>query len=170
MKREELNGKFFMESTGGMSVAPENSIDDQANMLEAKDLLREAEKTKQKEINDRLATLEMYPTINRLVILPYPKNPYRKIMEGEFVVDYDGSFDNPDSGERDATEAGITCAKVVEVGPECKHVQPGDDVYYDSRGAYPLPYMSQGFKIMSEPQVLSIVAEGLEKRFKENGN
>ena len=46
-----------------------------------------------------------------------------------------GGFDNPDSGTRDTLQEVIKCAKIIEVGPDCKRVQKGDDVYYDSRNS-----------------------------------
>lgn len=55
----------------------------------------------------------------------------------KIIVEYNGLFNNPDSGELDTLQELVACAKVIEIGPECKYVKPGDDVYYDPRTCYP---------------------------------
>lgn len=130
------------------------------------ELLLEAEKAKQKEIEEKIERLELLPYGAKIIIEKYPTNPYRKIMEGGIIVDYTGEFQNPDSGEKDKLKELVGCAKVIEVGPECKYTRPGDDIYYDTRTTYPFPYMSMGYEILTEPQILCVINEGLKERFK----
>ena len=132
---------------------------------EIKKALFEAEKNKQAEINKKLETLEMLPMMNKIILQPYPVNPYRKVVEGSLIVDYTGAFKNPDSGEDDKLQELVGCAKVIEVGPECKYLKPGDDVYYDTRTVYPVPFMSMGYRLTSEPQILCVLNEKLKERF-----
>jgi hypothetical protein len=142
------------------------------DMQKANELLLEAEKKKQEEINKKLERLEMIPLGKKIIIQPYPVNPYRKILEGNIYVDYQGEFKNPDSGEWDKQKSFVACAKVIEVGPECEYLLPDDDIYYDTRTTYPMPFMSLGHLLTTEPQVLSVINEGLTERFKnknENG-
>ena len=63
--------------------------------------LTELAKQKQDELDAKLANLELLPMGSKIIILPYPENPYRKVMSGSIIVDYTGSFINPDTGERD---------------------------------------------------------------------
>lgn len=177
-KREELNGKFFM---GGESqnyqklIVPQNPFTkelenkkDEDAAREAKELFLQLQKEKQDELNSKLQTLEMLPMLNKVILLPYPTNPYKKFVEGSIIVEYTGSFMNPDSGEKDQLQELVACAKVIEVGPECKYLQPGDDVYYDPRTCYPVPFMSLGYRLTSEPQILCVLNERLKERFKMN--
>lgn len=175
-KLSETTGKFFMsEGKGSNLILPENQLlidiareKERAEQEEASKLLVELEKQKQKEIEDKLETLEMLPMMNKIIILPYPENPYKKVMQGNIIVNYSGSFMNPDSGEQDKLVELVGCAKVIEVGPECKFLKPGDDVYYDTRTTYPVPFMSLGYKLTTEPQILCVLNSELKKRFNMN--
>lgn len=171
--REEQNGKFFMGNRADNLIVPESPFKNEFEKLqrekeeeEVRKLLFEAEKTKQEEINRKLQNLEMLPMGNRVIILPYPVNPYRKVVEGSIIVDYTGSFKNPDTGEMDNLKELVGCAQVIEVGQEVKYLKPGDDIYYDTRTIYPVPFMSLGYKITSEPSVLCVLNESLKERFK----
>lgn len=173
--REEQNGKFFMGNTKQNLIMPESPFTDEFEKLkrekeeeELRKLLFEAEKTKQDEINKKLQSLEMMPLGNKVIMLPYPVNPYRKVVEGSIIVEYTGSFRNPDSGEMDKHKELVSCAQVIEVGPEVKYLKPGDDVYYLPNTAYPIPFMSLGYKITTEPQILCVLNDSLKERFKMN--
>lgn len=166
-------GKFYMSPKGldNDDLLLDNQIRKQKEEQEAKelaDMLLEASKNKQEEINAKLEKLEMLPMGNKIILQAYPQNPYRKIMQGNIIVEYDGSFLNPDSGEKDKQVELVGCAKVIEVGPECKYLKPGDDIYYDTRTTYPVPFMSMGYKLTTEPQVLCVLNEGLKNRFNMN--
>lgn len=135
---------------------------------EATEMLIELEKKKQSELEAKLEKLEMLPIGSKVVILPYPSNPYKKtISKGGILIDYDGSFKNPDTGEQDKLKQGIQCAKVIEVGPECKIVRPGDDVFYESRACAVIPFFSLGYEILVEGNIFCILNEGLKARLKE---
>ena len=169
--REEVEGKFYMGKN--KIYAPEDPIQKMikdAKLEKAKEdatqILLEAEQAKQTEIEKKLETLEIVPIGNKIVLAPYPRNPYRKIMQGSIIVDYDGTFANPDSGEQDKMQELVACAKVIEVGPDCKYAEVGDDVYYDPRSTYPMPFMSLGHKLTTEPQILCIINENLKARLK----
>lgn len=167
--KEEQMGKYFMSNRSNLEVP---TIKDAAEKLkeekaaeEIKKALFEAEQNKQAEINKKLETLEMLPMMNKIILQPYPVNPYRKVVEGSLIVDYTGAFKNPDSGEDDKLQELVGCAKIIEVGPECKYLKPGDDVYYDTRTVYPVPFMSMGYRLTSEPQILCVLNEKLKERF-----
>ena len=167
--KEEQMGRYFMSNRSNLEVP---TIKDAAERLkeekaaeEIKKVLFEAEQNKQAEINKKLETLEMLPMMNKIILQPYPVNPYRKVVEGSLIVDYTGAFKNPDSGEDDKLQELVGCAKIIEVGPECKYLKPGDDVYYDTRTVYPVPFMSMGYRLTSEPQILCVLNEKLKERF-----
>lgn len=167
--KEEQMGRYFMSNRSNLEVP---TIKDAAERLreekaaeEIRKALFEAEQNKQAEINKKLETLEMLPMMNKIILQPYPVNPYRKVVEGSLIVDYTGAFKNPDSGEEDKLQELVGCAKIIEVGPECKYLKPGDDVYYDTRTVYPVPFMSMGYRLTSEPQILCVLNEKLKERF-----
>ena len=167
---------MIMNNSESKIILPYNQLSEDiaVNKLEreAKSLankLLEADKQKQADIEARLEGLEILPSGARIVVMPYPKNPYRQIFsKGGIITEYNGSFKNPDSGEEDTLETGIVCGKVIEVGPESKEVRIGDDVYYDKRTVYPLPFMSLGYVIFHETQALAIINNGLKERFGMN--
>jgi hypothetical protein len=169
--REELTGKFFMGNRKENLIVPENPFTGELERLkdekareEAGKLLLEAEKQKQKELEAKLASLEMMPVGARLIVQPYPTNPYRKIVEGNIIVDYAETFKNPDSGEYDKLAAGVICAKVIEIGPECQWVKPGDDIFCQNGVLTVVPFFSSGYKTLAEVQILAIIAEKLKER------
>lgn len=174
--RESKNGRFYMggaaENYKSNLILPENLIQKdieemklQRDAEEAQRMFLELEKQKQAELDAKLATLELMPMGNKIILLPYPRNPYRKVMQGSIIVDYNGEFDNPDSGEKDKLDELVACAKVIEIGPDVKYVKVDDDVFYDPRSCYPIPFLSLGYRSTSEPQILCILNEGLKARF-----
>ena len=159
-KKEELNGRFHMQPNSGI-IIPENQLLADAQRLreekekeELNQKLIELDKAKQQSIEEKLKTLELIPNGNKIMILPYPTNPYKKIMQGSIYLGNNGDFKNPDTGEMDRLEESIICGQVVELGPDCKFGKVGDDVFYDKRSVYPVPFMSSGYILTSEPQIL----------------
>lgn len=166
----DASDKFFMNKN---IIVPKNPfLEEVDQMKEKKELeeiqkkLLELDKIKQEEINQKLQNLELIPMFDKVIILPYPQNPYRKIIEGNIIVDYDGTFKNPDSGEMDKQNVFVGCANVIEIGPTSKFLKPGDDVFYDTRTVYPVPFQSLGYKLTSETQILCVINEKLKERFK----
>lgn len=159
-------------------IVPDNPFSAEARKLEnekkAQELaekLQEAHDNKQKEIMEKLEGLEIIPNGNRIIMMPYPSNPYAKVLtESGIYVAPNNVYFNTDTGELDEAKELVPCAKVIEVGPDVKYVNIGDDVYYDSRTAYPLPFMNMGYQVTSEPQIIAIINNDLKKRLKINGN
>lgn len=171
--KESQAGKFFMADRKNNILLEENPIlveaqkqREQKELAEANKLFLIAQEQKQKELDEKLERLELIPMGPKVILLPYALNPYRKVMEGKIIVEYTGDFVNPDSGEKDKLETFIGCAKIVEIGPEVKYVKNGDDVFYDTRTAYPLPFMQQGYKVTVEASLIAVINEDLKNRFK----
>ena len=174
--KESQAGKFYMGDRKNSKedlLLPENQIlvmaakqKAEKETEEAGKLYLEAQKNKQKEIDEKLATLELLPMLDKIIISKYPENPYRKVMEGSIIVEYNGGFKNPDTGESDKLEEFVACARVIEVGPLSKYLKPGDDIFYDKRTVYPVPFMSMGYNLLSEGQVLCVLNDKLKERFK----
>jgi hypothetical protein len=137
-----------------------------------------AEKTISEKIEEQLEKgdkisqvmdgLEIKPNGNYTLIKPYLKNPYEKIEvreSGIILTDETPQFKNPDSGEKEEVDTGIKVARVIEVGPDCKYVKEGDDVYYYVGSTVPVPFFRQGFYAVAEPRILMILNKDLTKRF-----
>lgn len=158
---------------GNNIIKPSNSLEDDFERLrlekdakEAQELFLQLEKEKQAELDAKLQTLEILPMFNKIIILPYPRNPYKKVMNGSIIVDYNGDFLNPDSGEKDTLKEFVGCAKIIEIGPEVKYLKVGDDVFYDTRTVYPCPFLSLGYLTTQENAILCVLNDGLKLRFK----
>lgn len=158
-KNLKMDESLYLEN----QIAEKKRKEDEENLAK---MLLEASKEKQREIDEKISKLEFLPMWSRVVLLAYPENPYKKIMEGNIIVDYNGEFLNPDSGEMDRMPPGVACAKVIEVGPKCEYLKPGDDVYYDNRTVQPIPFMNMGYITTHEQSIIAVINEGLKERFK----
>jgi hypothetical protein len=178
LKEEQMGRFYFPHKKESGLIIPESPFKQQAEDIkiekdieEAGKLYRELALQKQEELDKKLETLELIPLGNKVILLPYPENPYRKLAsKGGIIVEYNGSFNNPDSGEKDTLKTFVGCAKVIEIGPECHYLTNDDDVFYDTRTVYPVPFLSLGWVQTSEPQILCALNEGLTERFKNLKN
>lgn len=106
---------------------------------------------------------KLYPTNNRIIVLPYDKNPYRVPLHQSTsgLILGDGlipdTFKSPDSGEEEARQRGIWCCKVIAAGPECKNVEEEEDVYINFTMAAPVPFGGKGYYTISENNVICSV-------------
>jgi hypothetical protein len=121
-------------------------------------------------IENMFEGLEMLPNTNYVLVKPYLKNPYEKVEvreSGIILSDETPKFKDANSGEEEDMKTGITVAKVIEIGPECKYVKEGDDVYYYLGSTVPIPFFRQGFSTLSESRILMIINKDLKERFKK---
>ena len=89
-----------------------------------------------------------------VIFTKYKKNPYRKYKSGAgLIMDVD-SFHLNEAGEMEQDEMGVICCHVVSVGPECKYVKEGDDIYIRNVGAAPVPFDYRGYWAISEQNVI----------------
>ena len=172
MNRSRQTGKFFMGGDNKEIILPENEFLKEAEKAREKkeqeelaQKLKEVHEAKQREIQERLEGLEIVPNGNKLILMPYPSNPYVQVVtDSGIYIETSDVFLNPDSGEMDYKKELVSCGKVMGVGPDVKYVKEGDDVYYDSRTAYPLPFMSMGYQTTSETQIIAIINNDLKER------
>lgn len=94
-----------------------------------------------------------------VIFTKYPRNPYRKYKSSVgLIMDVD-SFHMNDAGEMEQDEMGVICCHVVSVGPECKYVKEGDDIYLRNVGLAPVPFDYRGYWAVSEQNVICKVVE-----------
>ena len=89
---------------------------------------------------------QLLPCGYTVIFKKHKRNPYRQYRTSssglilDVGLDAHEMFRNPDSGEIEMSELGIVCAEVVAVGPECKYVKPGEDIYLRDVGCAPVPF------------------------------
>lgn len=119
-----------------------------------------------------ITKLEIKPTFNRILITLFEKNPFQKITTSKsgIITDMGGlapTYKNTDTGEIEEAQQVIIVGVVQEVGPEVKYIKAGDTIFVDRNSIRPVPFYKQGLHCLGEQQVIAIVNEGLESRFKE---
>lgn len=124
----------------------------------------------QKDISNKISTVEIKPLFNRIMVKPFAANPFQKLqVENGIITDIGGLNPNiefnRDTGEYQERDQHIVVATVVEVGPECKYIQPGDTVFYLRNLPTPVPFFKQGFWTIKEDNLIAVVNEGLSERF-----
>ena len=110
---------------------------------------------------------EVMPLYNTVMVEFYDENPY-EVKETEAGLKLTtGLHESPDSGELEKKDMWYRVAKVLEVGPECKYVKQGDDVYLDFRGCRHFPFRGNVYWQAFEQNVIVVMADDLTERFKE---
>lgn len=134
--------------------------------------------TKSQEIlAEDIQNVEIKPMFSRVIFVPFENNPFQRIKQSEsgLIIDTGGltpEHFNTDTGETEEDKPDIITGVVQEVGPEVKYIRQGDVIFYREPTAIPVPFYKQKFWSIAENQVIAIVNEGLESRFKkikENG-
>ena len=78
--------------------------------------------------------VEIIPTNANILIQPYDTNPYRyieKTKSGLIVgIESSQTYKSNETGEIVQNDQVIKCGKVLAVGPACRNVNVGEDVYY----------------------------------------
>lgn len=130
-----------------------------------------------KESTEKLSSydvtkLQIKPSFNRILVTLFNKNPFQRIVTSKsgIITDLGGlnpTYKNTDSGEIEEAEQVIIVGVVQEVGPDVKYVKPGDTIFLDKGSARPVPFFRQGLHCLGEQQVIAIVNEGLDDRFRE---
>lgn len=104
---------------------------------------------------------KILPIYSNVVLKFYNDNPYRKIEATEAgVILGIGStqkYKSNETGEMEDTGEYIACAKVIAVGPNCKHVKEGMDVFAVKGIATPLPYKDMDYYIINESNIICII-------------
>lgn len=98
--------------------------------------------------------VEVIPINANVLIQPYETNPYRNIettASGLIVgIESSKTYKSNESGEIELNQQVIKCGKVLAVGPACKNVGVGDDVYYTTYSETKLPFRKKGWVIAGE--------------------
>lgn len=101
-----------------------------------------------------MSEVDIIPVNNNVLIKPYLQNPYRYIettASGLIVgVESSKTYKSNETGEIEQNNEVIKCGKVIAVGPACKNVNVGDDVYYTTYSEAKLPFRKKGYVVVGE--------------------
>ena len=110
--------------------------------------------------------VDLIPCNTGVILEPYDDNPYRKVERTEsgliIGVESTQKYKSNDTGEMESNEEYIACAKVIAVGPSCKFVQPGEDVFYVKHIAIPVPFRKKGYWTLSEQNIICRIVKKKE--------
>lgn len=108
-----------------------------------------------KDINRNDVTI--IPVNTGVLIKPYDENPYRKIetTDSGLIIGIESTkrYKSNETGEYEDNEQLICCGKVLAIGPDCKNVKVGDDVYFPKHISNPIPFRKKGYYLISEQNV-----------------
>lgn len=121
-----------------------------------------------REIKEEAQNLEIMPTNGYILVRLYDKNPYEQIKlteSGIIIPAYDGMVKSQETGEMEKEQLAVRYAEVMEIGPEVKYVQPGDDIIFKNFTQMPAPFLGQDFWIVGQNNVFVVINEKLKERF-----
>lgn len=101
--------------------------------------------------------VEIVPCDSRVIVTFYESNPYRYVetTENGFILGLETTtHKSNDSGEIEENIPGIVCAKVVAIGPECKNVTVGEDVFVYTPTSVPIPFRNKSYRAITEQNII----------------
>ena len=102
--------------------------------------------------------VDIIPCNVGVIVKPYDQNPYRAIerTESGLIIGIQSSqeYQSDDRGEIERNDEYITCAKVISVGPFCKNVKVGEDVFVIKHILKPIPFRKQNLYELDEQNIL----------------
>lgn len=113
---------------------------------------------------------EIIPMRDYLLVEPFKTNPFQQIVKDYktgIVLDLGGytpEWKSNDTGEIEEAEQWMRVATVIETGPECKFIKPGDAIFYSKPSEVTIPFYKHGFCVVQEARVFAVVNEGLTER------
>lgn len=121
------------------------------------------------DLSKDLNGLEIVPMFQYVLIEPFKHNPFQKIemTKSGIITDLGGytpEYKSQETGEIKEEEQFIKVGTVVEVGCECKFLQPGDVVFYTVASECMVPFYKLGFVVVHETRIIAAVNAGLKQR------
>lgn len=101
--------------------------------------------------------VEIVPCNTNVIVKFYEENPYRYVetTENGLILGIEAiNHKSNDSGEIEENQPGIVCAKVIAIGPDCKNVQIGEDVYISTFTSVPVPFRNKGYRAITEQNII----------------
>ena len=113
---------------------------------------------KNNTINLNTDEVDIVPCGNRVLIKFYDDNPYRTIETSKsgLIIGMQSTqrYKSNDTGEMEENQEIISCAKVIAVGPVCKDIKVGDDVFVVRYIANPVPFRKMGYYMVDDNNIM----------------
>lgn len=113
---------------------------------------------------------EVIPVNANILVEPYIRNPYRYIetTSSGLIVGAESSktYKSNETGEIVQNNDMIKCGKVLKIGPACKNVEVGDDIFFTTFEELKLPFRKKGWIMVSETRIICRIV----RKNNENGN
>ena len=178
---QERVGDIFQNTKTIEELAEENNkakfnsqVENYVDKLEKHSQLLEEYK---KKFIDEMEGIEIKPVFEGILIKPFEINPFQQVRAINGIYFDTGGlapeYKSHEDGEIHEEEAYVKVGVVMEVGPDVKYIQNGDVVMWRKPSQLPIPFYKQGFVLVGEHAIVSVVNDGLTDRFnkiKENGN
>lgn len=123
------------------------------------------------KLAESIKDVSIKPIGNYLIVEPFGTNPFQKMVEKNgIVLDTGGAapiFKSNDTGKYEEEERYIFQGSVIEIGPECKYVKPGDIIMWTKPSEIPLPFYKFGWVLVNESRALCVINDrtNLENRW-----
>lgn len=115
--------------------------------------------------------LELMPVNSYVLVSPFETNPFQRVVKKNGIItDLGGltpTYKSQESGKIEEEKQFIQVGVVMETGPDCKFVKPGDMIFWAINSEIPVPFYKFGFRIVSEQRVIAVANEGLTARKEE---
>lgn len=115
-----------------------------------------------------LAHLEIMPLASYVLISPFKTNPFQKVtVKSGIITDLGGlapTYKNQENGQVEEEQQYVKVGMVVETGPDCRFLQPGDLVIYNINSEVTVPFFKFGFVTVNEQRIIAVVNESLKQR------
>lgn len=109
-----------------------------------------------KDVNEDKVYL--VPCNTSVILKFYEDNPYKQIERESngliLGIESTKRYKSMETGEMEDTEEYIACAKVIAVGPGCKNVKVGEDVFCVKHLATPIPFRNKGYRALNEQNII----------------
>lgn len=107
--------------------------------------------------------VDIIPCNTNVVLEFYEENPYRlvEVSDNGLILGIESTkrYKSNETGEMEDSEEYIACAKVIAVGPACRNVQVGEDVFAVKHIANPLPFRKKGYRVINEENIICRLKE-----------
>lgn len=172
------SGKFFTMNESNADVVKEREhINKELDRIEEKkeEIYKQSEKLVKAKLESKLdfSKLELKALYNYVIIKPYEVNPFQneKVTKSGLILNSGGlvpEYESHETGQVEKEKEFVRVGTIIDCGPECKYANVGDSTMWVRPAEVPLPYFREGWVLVCENRLLSLINEGLDERFKRN--
>lgn len=173
------SGDFFtMNTKNAENLKNIEAISKAEDEIETKreEIAKQSQKLAEAKLQSKLDfdKLEMKALYNYVIIKPYEVNPFQneKVTKSGLILNSGGLIPehlSHETGEVEKDKEFVRVGTIIDCGPETKYAKAGDSTMWVRPAEVPLPYYREGWVLVQENRLLSILNEGLEERFKKYG-